>query len=73
MEALLGAEPAMLAATADDLASVVDEDFEELAQAEREARDLRLAEEASRVQEATARESRVIDKDGFERDGEVKR
>ncbi len=46
---------------------------EELAQAEREARDLRLAEEASRVQEATARESRVIDKDGFERDGEVKR
>jgi ATP-binding cassette, subfamily B, bacterial len=46
---------------------------EELAQAERETRDLRLAEEASRVHEATARESRVIDKDGFERDGEVKR
>lgn len=46
---------------------------EELAQAEREERELRLAEETSRVQEATVRESRVIDKDGFERDGEVKR
>lgn len=46
---------------------------EELAQAEREARELRLAEEASRMQEATAREARVIDKDGFDRDGEVKR
>lgn len=46
---------------------------EELAQIEREERELRLAEETSRVQEATVRESRVIDKDGFERDGEVKR
>lgn len=46
---------------------------EELAQAERDERELRLAEETSRVQEATVRESRVIDKDGFERDGEVKR